>query len=65
MIVAESTPNPPADEDPADATRAPSVAHEEGTPRWVKVFGIVALIVIVIVVIVHLAGGGFHPHAMQ
>jgi hypothetical protein len=37
---------------------------EDNTPRWVKVFGIVALIVIAIVVIVHVAGGGFHNHAL-
>jgi len=29
-----------------------------GTPRWVKVFGIIALIVILLVVIVLLTGGG-------
>jgi len=40
-------------------------AHDESAPRWVKVFGIIALVLIVIVVIIHLAGGGFHGHAMQ
>jgi hypothetical protein len=38
---------------------------DEGTPRWVKVFGLVALLVVLIVVVVHLAGGGFHGHAMR
>ena len=33
-----------------------------GTPRWVKVFAIVALIVLIVFVIVHLAGGGFRGH---
>ena len=61
----EPTPNPRSNEDPGDVTRAPSIAHDESAPRWVKVFGIVALIVIVIVVIVNLAGGGFHGHGMQ
>lgn len=37
----------------------------EGAPRWVKVLGIIALVVISIVVIIHLAGGGFHGHAIE
>jgi hypothetical protein len=28
------------------------------TPRWVKVFGIIAIVVVVLFVILHLAGGG-------
>jgi len=28
------------------------------TPRWVKVFGVIAIIVLVAFVILHLAGGG-------
>jgi hypothetical protein len=31
-----------------------------GTPRWVKIFGIIALIVVLLVVIVMVAGGGTH-----
>ena len=34
----------------------------ERTPRWVKAFGIIALILVLIVVVIHLAGGGFHSH---
>ena len=33
------------------------------TPRWVKVFGVVALILILLIVVLHLTGnslGGFH-----
>lgn len=63
--MAESTPDPRSNEDPEDATRTPSGAHDESTPRWVKIFGIVALICIVIVVIVHVTGGGFHGHSMR
>lgn len=33
-----------------------------GAPRWVKVFGIIALIVVVLVVILLLAGGGLGNH---
>jgi hypothetical protein len=32
------------------------------TPRWVKVFGIIAIVLIVAFVILHLAGGGFRGH---
>jgi hypothetical protein len=32
------------------------------TPRWVKVFGIIALILVLLFVILHLAGGGFGHH---
>lgn len=29
-----------------------------GMPRWVKVFGIVFMVLVVVFVVVHLAGGG-------
>jgi hypothetical protein len=32
------------------------------TPRWVKLFGIVTVVVIVAFVILHLAGGGPRAH---
>ena len=38
---------------------------DERTPRWVKVFGIIALVLVLIVVGIHLAGGGFHSHALK
>jgi hypothetical protein len=31
-----------------------------GTPRWVKVFGIITLVVVLLFVILKLAGGGGH-----
>jgi hypothetical protein len=31
-----------------------------GTPRWVKVFGIIALVVVLLFVILMFAGGGRH-----
>ena len=31
-----------------------------GTPRWVKVFGLIALVVLVLFVVVLLIGGGEH-----
>jgi hypothetical protein len=33
----------------------------EGTPRWVKVFGIVALLVVVLFVVLLIAGGPHNP----
>lgn len=35
-------------------------AETAGTPRWVKVFGIIALVVIVLVVVMLIAGRGGH-----
>ena len=32
------------------------------TPRWVKVFGIVTIVVVLLFVIAHLTGGGFGAH---
>ncbi len=36
--------------------------NDTGTPRWVKVFGIIAVVLLVVFVIVHLAGGGLRGH---
>lgn len=33
------------------------------TPRWVKAFGVIALVLVLLFVILHLAGGGFRSHA--
>ena len=33
-------------------------------PRWVKAFGIVAIVLVLLFVIRHLAGGGFHRHIL-
>ncbi len=30
-----------------------------GAPRWVKVFGIIVVVLVVAFVVLHLAGGGF------
>jgi hypothetical protein len=40
--------------------------HTAGTPGWVKVLGIIALVVVVLVVIVLIASGGHGPgrHAL-
>ena len=53
---------PPADPDSfreigEDTGTQDSIA---GTPRWVKLFGIVALVLVLLVVILLLTGGGGH-----
>ena len=35
---------------------------DTGTPRWVKVFGIMALVLIVLIIILHLTGHGLGRH---
>ncbi len=44
-------------------TEPPPHADAAGTPRWVKVFGIVALLVVVLFVVLLLFGGGGHGPA--
>ena len=38
---------------------------EERAPRWVRIFGIIAILLIFVFLIVHLAGGGFHGHMFE
>ncbi|MCA1580962.1 MAG: hypothetical protein LC796_06100 [Acidobacteria bacterium] len=33
-----------------------------GTPRWVYVFGLIAIVLVLLFVILHLTGGGFRGH---
>lgn len=50
----------------ADAPQPPEVsgAKETGpaTPRWVKIFALIALALLVLFVVVHLSGGGMGNH---
>jgi hypothetical protein len=39
-------------------------SDDRGTPRWVKIFGIIAIVLVVLFVILHLAGGGFGGHTL-
>ena len=53
--------DPPTDSDSGQVSgtgrdREPSA----GTPRWVKVFGLIALVAVVLFVVVMLVGGGEH-----
>ena len=54
--------HPPTSTETRDETGVgPERGSNSGTPRWVKVFGITALVVIVLVVVVALTGlGGDH-----
>jgi hypothetical protein len=54
--------NPFPDPEPkGDTGVEPGRGPSAGTPRWVKVFGIVALVVILLVVIMLLTGGNHGP----
>jgi hypothetical protein len=35
------------------------------TPRWVKVFGIAAIVIVLLLVILHLAGDGLGGHMLH
>ena len=41
----------------------PDTDADPGTPRWVYVSGIVAVVLVLLFVGLHLAGGGFRGHA--
>ena len=55
-------PSPYADTENANGVGADNEATT-GTPRWVKVFGIIALVLVLLLVIVLLVGGGNHGPA--
>ncbi|MET0397353.1 MAG: hypothetical protein ABW277_11055 [Longimicrobiaceae bacterium] len=46
----------------ADPPHPPDPGDFPGTPRWVKVSGVLAIAFVLVVVAVHLAGGGFRHH---
>ena len=41
---------------------AMAIKNSQPTPRWVKVSGVVVLLLILGLVIMHLSGHGFHHH---
>ena len=45
-----------------DMPGLPPTPDDERLPRWVRVFAIIATVLVLIFVIVHLAGGGFGNH---
>ena len=52
--MADRSPYPDSNDD----TLGPDLGSPSGTPLWVKVFGIIALVVLMLLVIVTLTGGG-------
>ena len=38
----------------------PALGSTTGAPRWVKVFGVIALVLVLLVVVLLLTGGGSH-----
>jgi hypothetical protein len=58
-LMADSSPYPDSGD---DASAAPDGGSTTGTPRWVKVSGIIALILVLLVVVMLLIGGGPGGH---
>ena len=56
-------PHPDTDSD-GDAVVTPGDAPP-ATPRWVKVFGVIFLILVLLIVILHLTGNGLGGHSMH
>jgi hypothetical protein len=56
-------PAPLSDADADDVHDGSNRDSATGPPRWVKVFGIIAIVVVVLFVIVLVAGGGRHGPA--
>lgn len=52
--------DPPPYSNAGDDAGVESEGESTGTPRWVKVFGIIAIIVAVLFIILLVAGGGHH-----
>ena len=46
--------------------KAPKPGSTTGAPRWVKVSGIIVLVIVLLFVVAHLTGNGFGPgiHSM-
>ena len=40
----------------------PDTGDDTGPPRWVKVFGIIALVLVLVLIILHLTGHGLGGH---
>ena len=49
----------------ADRKSAEPTDDDAPTPRWVKAFGVVALVLLLAFVVLHLAGGGSGEHIAE
>ncbi len=54
---------PPYPDTGGDTGVAPDRESTTGAPRWVKVFGIIGLVLVLLFVVLLLAGGGSHGPA--
>lgn len=62
MHTVDLQPNPDSNGATGDDGVRPDRGSPPSTPRWVKVFGIIAIVLVLLFVILHLAGGGFGGH---
>lgn len=46
-----------------DSSKGPDHGSAPSTPRWVKVFGVIALVLVLLFVILHLTGNNFGGHS--
>jgi hypothetical protein len=61
--MANMPPHPDSNGDPGRATGpVPGSESPPGTPRWVYMFGIVALLLVLLFVVLHLTGGAPGGH---
>lgn len=47
---------------PSEASTGNRHVSSAGTPRWVKVFGLIAIVLIAVFVVLHLTGHGLGGH---
>jgi hypothetical protein len=59
-MILEVDPMPTEEDAPS-----PDLSPYPGVPRWVKVFGIVAILLILSFAILHLTGNNFRGHMLQ
>lgn len=58
--------DPQSDSDTGDNAReVPGGDSPPAAPRWVKVFGVVFVVLVLLVVILHLTGNGLGGHSMH
>jgi hypothetical protein len=64
--MADPPPYPGSNGDIGDHTGVrPDRGSTTSTPRWVYVFGLIALVLVLLFVILHLTGGGLGGHTMS
>ena len=44
---------------------SPDHRSSTGAPRWVKLFGVIAIVLVLLFVVLHLTGHGFGHHGMK